>query len=355
MLLLRSHRNELYIYDLRSCSGDRLEAEDCVTKIMQEFLERDIVDDSSVLLTVHGVIVVRYCLSLGRNLADTCRTRTIMTKISTDLTQQWSTTFDSWVVTVGTDLVYGLVFTESQKDTKVHLVTHSLESKETSEVLVAGFFPRELKECAKHFTFQVVLTSNEQVLILKNDNQIFGSIDVMASQIVFTTGAKSPANVTSLAIFLRPQSADFRISVLNTNANQFEIHDYEYDADLATYNVSLVSAVDCSEGEDAASVVLAADLPNRLVMMQSGQTYKGIPDGTWEFVIKESSTWKGYSNITIPSPEGRANLLLPGSDDSKNWDTRARIAAYFGMVDGYLVYHDATDGRLMVADFWPSW
>lgn len=56
--------------------------------------------------------------------------------------------------------------------------------------------------------------------------------------------------------------------------------------------------------------------------------------------------------MTIPFDEGKADLLVPKVE---TWAGDIGRRDYFGMIDGYLVYYDATNRRLLVADFWPSW
>lgn len=62
-------------------------------------------------------------------------------------------------------------------------------------------------------------------------------------------------------------------------------------------------------------------------------------EGTWGFFIWGSSTWKGTWTMTIPFEEGMADLLVPKVE---TWAGEIGRRDYFGMIDRYLVYYDAT-------------
>ena len=387
--------NGLLIYDLASRSDNRLEAEHCVLKSIKESRVSTEMAEFFVSLTGHGEIIV--CCHL---LYDT-----ILTKISTDLTRQWSVTVDWDVVAVGTHHVYGLVLIDDVDDRnmKARLVTRRLNNEaEISDILIAGSFPRAAIQ-GRYVQLEATMTSNEHFLIFKNHIRIFGIIDILSGRMVPITGAEVPKLVMSNHVFLHPGSPDFRISVLETATKQFKTYDYVYDEKSATYDVSLISTVEYSKGRYTAGVVLASDLPDHLLVMRKGQTefkkhrrefaikssstrkgycnmtiplnkdswefvfddlstrkeYRNvtIPLGklSREFVIMNSSTRKGYCNITIPFDKARTDLLIPRLDDFGDWDSLFWRRDYFRMIDGYLVYHDAEHRRLLVADFWPSW
>ena len=89
--------------------------------------------------------------------------------------------------------------------------------------------------------------------------------------------------------------------------------------------------------------------------MRRGQTDVRKHRERWEFLIKNSSTQKGYCKMTIPSDKGRKDLLILKLDDQGDWDSLCWRRDYFRMTDGYVVHHDTVNSRLMVADFWPTW
>ena len=226
--------NELLIYDLASRSNNRLEAEHCMLKTMQGSLARTPMDETFVSLTGHGEIIVRYF---------TWQHDTIITKISTDLTRQWSMTVRWDVVAVGTHHVYGLVLIDGVKDVKARLVARPLNNEaEISEILIAGSFPRPAVR--ESFQLEATMTSNEQFVIFKNHIRILGIIDVVSGRMVPITGADVPERVMSICIFLHPESPDFRISVLETIDKKFKTYDYVYNEKLAAYDVSLISTIE---------------------------------------------------------------------------------------------------------------
>ena len=339
-----SKDNELRIYDLASDSDNKLEAEHCMLKTKQKDIKKSDVLECVMSLNSHGGIVVRR------------RTRLfgiITSKISTDLTRQWSVAAHWDVSAAGTEHVYGLVFTDGPENIKSRLVTQSFNTEaETSDILIDGSFPREVK---KLFMLEATITSDEQFFILRKNTGILRIIDVLSGKMTPITGAELSEHVRNTSIFLHPESPDFRVSVFEQILRRFRSYEYAYDVKLAAYNVSLISTVDFSEENYTASVGLAFDLPNHLLVLRRGQTAVEHHEGKWKFLIRKPSPWKGYWDMTIPSDEGRADLLLPIRDNLEEWYALGRRQDYFGMVDGYLVYHHAIHQRLMVADFWPSW
>ena len=343
-LVVMRRDNRLLIYDLTSRSGNRLEAEHCVLKSIQELPATTSVVKSSVSLGSRGEIMV--CCSTWRGM--------IFAKISTDLTQQWSVTGSYDVAALGTDRFYGLVFIDSQTNTKARLVTRRFDTEaEISDIPIAGSFPHEIKRHT--YSLEATMTSNEQIFVLKNHSRILGLVDVLSGEIVYSIGAEPSDRVTSTSIFLHPGSPDFRISQLEIISKNFKIYDYVYDAGLAAYNVSLITTVHSGGERYPFSAILAPDLPNDLLIMRRGHTDVKKHEGTWEFIIKKSRTWMASRPLTIPLHKGRACLLVPRPKRYETRDSRANRYNFLGMVDGYLVYHDAACQTLMVADFWPSW
>ena len=339
-----SRDQKLRIYDLASRSDDLLKAEHCMLKTQQQYFTNRDIFVSSVSLTSHGEIVVRSHLrQLG----------VITSKISTDLTQQWSVTVHWDVVAVGIEHIYGLEFTGRRGNVTARLVTRRFDNEaEISDLLIPGSFPRAVTRLTPP---EATMTSNEQFLILSDEIGILSVIDVLVGTLVPVTGVKTFKHVTNTSIFLHPESPDFRVSGFEQMTRRFMIHEYVYDAKLAVYNISLISTVDFGKEKHAASVGLDSDLANHLLVMRRGQIYVEKDEGTWEILIKTSSTSKGCLIMTTPSDEGRADLLVPRLGGPEEWDILGRTRSYFGIVDGYLVYHDAMNHRLMVADFWPSW
>ncbi|KAL8793241.1 MAG: hypothetical protein Q9195_004177 [Heterodermia aff. obscurata] len=336
-LVLMGQKNGLSIYDLASPSGIRLEAKHCVLNSTHGFPVNEVLGET-MSITSHGEIVVRF---------RTWQRGTVVVKISTDLTRQRSVAGYWNVVTVGTDHFYGLNFTNGTRDITARMVTGHLDTgAEISHITIAGSFPVEVHE---HSMLEAIITSNEQILILKNYKVIFGLIDVLSGKMVDAHGPGIPTYVTSISIFLHPESPDFTVST-----NEFQVYDYVYDAELAAYNVSLVSEKNTTGGRCIFSVALAPDLPNHQLVMRRGQTNAKKLEGTWEFSVKKSSTWKQW-NLTTPSREGRAYLLAPRLGGPGERDAPARTRDYLGQSDGFLVHHDAVYRKLMVADFWPSW
>ena len=341
-------------------------------KSVRESPPHTIVDGFHVSFTGHGEIIVHH-RTWPHGMPNTVTT---LAKISNDLHSQWSMSVYWCVVATGIDRVYGIVIYDGRLDTRSRLVTRRADTgAEISDICIVGSLPPQTTK----FFMEVLgatMTSNEQFLIFKNYNHIICLIDVLSGRAVEIPGSIS-IEVKSYSIFLHPESPDFRVSLIELeNENQFKIYDYLYDEKSAAYNAALISTVDSWKRDlgcgsyVATSVVPASDLPNNLLYMvdrctddnEDQETWDGWPlrggtcrKGIWGFSIGESEIGEGIQPMTIPSDEGRADLLFPIIDGPGTGVGQIGMHEHFGMIDGYLIYHDADNRRLLVADFWPSW
>lgn len=282
-----------------------------------------------------------------------------LAKFKLDHTLVWAVSANCRLHAVGTSNIYTLTMCDKHNQS-VRLIVRRLEDGATiSELPIRGKFP------LRRFTgtrLEAILTGDEKILVVKDNKNIYCLFEVSSGKAIpeiKTSNKSQPGEALEISILLQDSSSNSRVVVLEKDPKRYVLYDYTYQAEPAGYRVKFTRGPVARKPFTRRLVTgkpwtpCGFDLGNNLVF--SRRWIGGNRQAIGFHVRGIGARTRKTRNVTLPSDQKRVDLILPSEESNEAWEPTATKQNHLGMVDGYLVYYDATQETLMVADFWPSW
>lgn len=276
-----------------------------------------------------------------------------LAKITATGTVAWSVSTCWDIYAFGQNNLY-TVIVHDKLHQKYHLTVRRLEDGAMISASATHHLP---SRCTSLDSLESTLTSNEQILVIKDHTGLYYTAEISTSRMVDIDVAWSYTHPLTTTVVTQPYSSDLIWAFLEQReTKRYEI--YSCTLNLANtpthYSMALTQIVEVGGLWNPCGI----DLVNGLIFVQrQSSSGESMEFGVAEFVPKTRESDEKTEKTVIPTEEvRRVGLVIP--HENKPEDPPASMSPrpdYSVIIDGYYAYYDGARRTLTVADFWPSW